>query len=69
MIINNGLAFHRVSFGLLIITRKNIKYIIIPESYLTHDVICSNLVLSIITLYRFFSVNIFECVKITRWSC
>jgi len=63
------LSLQTLLFSLLL-EQKIIKHIIVLEIYDTHDIIDSNLMLIILTLYNTcigFQCNI-ECEKIPRWS-
>jgi len=48
--------------------QKIIPWIIGLKIYVIQDVINSNLVLIMLTLYRSSVQNIFECAKIVKWS-
>jgi len=63
------LSLNRINSVVLVITRK-IKFIIVLEIYLSHDIISSNLVclLGVFTLIDF-QCQHFWMAKIARWSC
>jgi len=48
---------------------KIINWIIVLEIYVTHDVISSNLVLFVLTLYKSSVRTFFEHAKVATWPC
>jgi len=59
-----SVCFHLSTLCCLGYHQKIMKWMIVLETYVTSDVICSNLVLIFLTLCKVFSANVFERAKV-----